>query len=203
MRTEYFDKKSAGWDSNPIRAEMTRNIAAAIRQAVSLSETMSAMEFGCGTGLISRELLPHLKKIKAVDFSPGMIEKLQHRIEESGLQNLTACCLDIFTEPPDEQFDLIFSGMVLHHIQDTAALLDALLLRLKPGGFIALADLDTEDGTFHGDFDGFLHHGFDRERLIQELRSRKCGKTAARTAHIVRKNDREYPVFLITAQKIA
>ena len=95
-----FDSKAAEWDDNPGRREMIRSIAAAIKAAVPLSKTMSAMEFGCGTGLLSRELFPMVGKITAIDLSPGMIEQLQKRITEAGLQNITARCLDIFTDPP-------------------------------------------------------------------------------------------------------
>lgn len=197
----HFDSKAAEWDDNPGRCEMTRTIVAAIQTAVPLNKTMHALEFGCGTGLVSRELLPRLRDVLAIDLSPGMIEQLQQRIEEGGLQNITAHCLDIFTDPPTEQFDLIFSAMALHHVQKTDALLDRLADRTASGGWIALADLDTEDGTFHDCFEGFIHHGFDREELMQKLRD--CGfcETAAVTAHTMHKNDRDYPVFLITARR--
>ena len=198
-----FDLKAAEWDDNPGRVENTRKIAAAIKQAVPFSKTMSAMEFGCGTGLVSRELLPSLGEILAIDLSSGMIAQLQNRIAEAGLQNITAQCLDIFTAPPAGPFDFIFSAMALHHVPDTDALLDCLAGLLAPGGFIALADLDTEDGTFHGEDAGPVHHGFDRAELMKKLRARGFSKTAAVTAHTMHKNSRDYSVFLITARKPA
>ena len=218
----HFDSKAADWDDNPRRVENARNIAAAIKTAIPLSKTMCAMEFGCGTGLVSREIFPPERsergpanagqrpkgeatvgRIVAIDLSPGMIEQLQKRIAEAGLQNITAQCCDIFTNPPAGPFDLIFSAMALHHVPDTDALLDQFAKLLAPGGYIALADLDTEDGTFHDGTEGFVHHGFDREELMQKLRARGLTETAAITAHTMHKNDRDYPVFLITARKPA
>jgi hypothetical protein len=58
MSTAHFDKQAVEWDDNPGRVKNARNIAAAIKATVPLSKTMFAMEFGCGTGLVSRELLP-------------------------------------------------------------------------------------------------------------------------------------------------
>ena len=203
MNTAHFDSRAAEWDDNPARVALAKGIAAAIKTAIPLARTMSAMEFGCGTGLISRGLLPMVESIKAIDLSPGMIEQLQKRITEDGLQNISACCLDIFIDPPNESFDLIFSGMVLHHVPDTDALLNALTALLASGGFIALADLDTEDGSFHQDIEGFLHHGFNRKTLLQKLRACGFEKTAAVTAHVMHRNERDYPVFLITARKKA
>jgi len=203
MNTANFDSRAAEWDDNPLRAALAKGIAAAIRENVPLTKTMSAMEFGCGTGLISREVFPMVGTIKAIDLSPGMIEQLQKRIMESGLQNITAHCLDIFTDPPNKFFDLIFSGMALHHVPDTDALLDKFVKLLAPGGFIALADLDTEDGTFHDESAGPVHQGFDRDELMQKLRARGFEKTAAVTAHVMHRKERDYPVFLITARKTA
>jgi 2-polyprenyl-3-methyl-5-hydroxy-6-metoxy-1,4-benzoquinol methylase len=203
MSTAHFDKQAADWDDNPSRVENARNIAAAIQQTVPLTKTMRALEFGCGTGLISREVFPMLGKILAIDLSPGMIKQLQQRIAEDGIQNITTQCLDIFTDPPAGSFDLIFSAMALHHVPDTDALLDCFAGLLAPGGFIALADLDTEDGTFHREESGPVHHGFNRETLMKELRARGFCETATETAHVIHKNGRDYTVFLITARKAA
>jgi cyclopropane fatty-acyl-phospholipid synthase-like methyltransferase len=198
-----FDSKAAEWDDNPGRVENARNIAAAIKKAVPLAKTMYAMEFGCGTGLVSRELLPNLGNALAVDLSPGMIEQLQNRIAEAELKNINARCLDIFVDPLAGPFDFIFSAMALHHVPDTDALLDRLARLLSPGGFIAMADLDTEDGTFHGEDSGPVHHGFDRAELMQKLRARGVVETTASTANTMHKNGRDYPVFLISAHKPA
>jgi cyclopropane fatty-acyl-phospholipid synthase-like methyltransferase len=178
---------------------MNRAIAAAIRGAVRLSKTMSALDFGCGTGLISRELFPMLGNILAVDLSAGMIEQLQKRIDEEKIPNITARQLDLFTDLPKETFDLIYSAMAMHHIEDTGRLLDRLTDCLKPGGWIALADLDTEDGSFHQETGGFLHHGFDRAELCRELKKRGFTEIEARTAHVIHKQTGDYPIFLLTA----
>jgi len=78
------------------------------------------------------------------------------------LKNITAHCLDIFKSRPVGLFDLIFSAMALHHVQNTDALLDRFASLTAPGGWIALADLDTEDGTFHSGDSGPVHPGFNR-----------------------------------------
>lgn len=200
----HFDAKAAEWDDNPNRREMTLRIAESIRSAVPLEKSMSAMEFGCGTGLLSRELLPMLGKITAIDLSQGMIQQLQKRIDEEQLQKITAHCLDIFTGcPPSQKYNLIFSAMALHHVQDTDRLLDRLTAFTAPNGWIALADLDTEDGTFHEQIDGFVHHGFDRKTLMRKLQSNGFIKLKTMTAHTISKNGRDYPVFLIIGRKIS
>jgi len=59
--------------------------------------------------------------------------------------------------------------MTLHHIADTGAILEKLNALLRPGGMIALADLDLEDGFFHDDPGEEVHHGFERSALQRIL----------------------------------
>jgi len=59
--------------------------------------------------------------------------------------------------------------MTLHHVPDPAALIVQLSGALLPGGTLAVADLDAEDGSFHGDNTGVLHLGFDRVLLVRNL----------------------------------
>jgi cyclopropane fatty-acyl-phospholipid synthase-like methyltransferase len=196
-----FDAKAAEWDDSPLRREMNRSIAATIREAVPLDPSMSVLDFGCGTGLISRELFPNLGKILAVDLSAGMIEQLQKRIDAEKIPNITPRRLDIFTDPLNETFDLIYSAMAIHHVKETGPLIDRLTACLNPGGWIALADLDTEDGSFHQETEGFIHHGLDRKMLCRQLEERGLENVKERTAHIIRKETGDYPVFLITGDR--
>ena len=69
-------------------------------------------------------------------------------------------------------FDLAVSLLVLHHVEDTAAALAAIRRPARPGGRIAMSDLDTEDGTFHSaEAEGIHHLGFDRTALGELARN--------------------------------
>ncbi len=100
------------------------------------------------------------------------------------------------TAPPESAFDLIVSSMAMHHIQDVSTALSRLHDCLRPGGRVALADLDAEDGSFHPDGMGVYHQGFDRDDF--RARMMAAGFTDVRTsdAHQIEKNDRQYGVFL-------
>jgi 2-polyprenyl-3-methyl-5-hydroxy-6-metoxy-1,4-benzoquinol methylase len=59
--------------------------------------------------------------------------------------------------------------MVLHHVTDIENILKKFYNLLNPGGFLAIADLYPEDGSFHGE--GFTgHKGFDVEVLSNQIR---------------------------------
>ncbi|MFW5841541.1 MAG: class I SAM-dependent methyltransferase, partial [Planctomycetota bacterium] len=77
--------------------------------------------------------------------------------------------------------------------------------RLSPGGWLAVADLVAEDGSFHAD-QVVPHHGFDPELLVGLLAEAGMKNVSARIVHEIVKPGgeglpRAYPVFLITGQK--
>ena len=94
---------------------------------------------------------------------------------------------------------------MLHHIEDTAAALRGDLgALLRPGGRLALADLDTEDGSFHDpDAEGIHHLGFDRDASPRLSRRLPASSTwRCRTAHVYDERARfGFPMFLLTATR--
>ena len=103
---------------------------------------------------------------------------------------------------PARAFDIIYSLMTLHHIPDTSGILERFRAALAAPGFLCLADLDTEDGSFHGaGFDG--HLGFDRGELA--AKARRAGFTSVdfTTAYTMTKavgnGHRTFPIFLMVA----
>lgn len=165
-----YDAEAKEWDNDPAKVERARAVAVVMRERLALSGTLTALEYGCGTGLLSFFLAPNLGPITLADSSSGMLEVLGQKIAALGTKNMTPLKLDVITDPlPAERFDLIYSLMVLHHIPDTGKTLESFLTLLNPGGRLCIADLDKEDGTFHTDaFNG--HKGFDRHKLRQMLR---------------------------------
>lgn len=199
-----FDEIAESWDENPDRIEMARAVGRAILAAAVPRGNERALEFGCGTGLVTALLAPAVGHIVAADNSPGMLEVLRRKARELGLGNVEPCRIDVGREVPRGPFDVIFSGMTLHHIDDVAGLLRRLAAELAPGGRIAVADLESEDGSFHGDAEGIMHHGFDPTAVAGWLRAAGLAQAACKRIHVIHKtgaDDREhdYPVFLATA----
>ena len=162
--TDLFNEKAKDWDANEMRTMLSSAIGLSILAHVSLHEQMRVMDFGGGTGLISSQVAPLVKKIVAVDISEAMLNKLVAKPE---LQNkVEIVCQDIIEKPIADNFDLIMSAMAMHHVKDTSKLIQRFSEHLSPGAFIALADLDKEDGSFHPeDSEGVFHLGFKRNEL--------------------------------------
>lgn len=201
-----FDEIAESWDENPDRTELARAVGRAILAAAAPRGNERALEFGCGTGLVTALLAPAVEHIVAADNSPGMLEVLRRKARELGLGNVEPRRVDVGREVPRGPFDLIFSGMTLHHIDDVAGLLRRLAAELAPGGCIAVADLESEDGTFHGDAEGIMHHGFDANAVVGWLQDAGLAHAAAGRIHVIHKIgaddlEHDYPVFLATATR--
>jgi ubiquinone/menaquinone biosynthesis C-methylase UbiE len=208
MTTNRFDQQAAEWDNNPGRIVNARQIAGAMLQAVPFSRTWRALDCGAGTGLLTLNLLPHVAEICATDSSRGMLEQLQKKIFAAKTQNVSTLLWDADAEPcPRGGFDLVCSSMVLHHLRDVPAALQRMTQAARPGGWLAVADLETEDGTFHPDPTGVHHRGFAPADIARWLAAAGCHDIVTRTAHTIVKpdatgRDHRYPTFLATARLV-
>ncbi len=164
-----FDIKAETWDLNPLRFERSEAVAEQISERILLSRSMSALEFGAGTGITGFILKDHVKEITMMDNSREMIRKIEEKILASRSDNVHALFFDLENDEWEgEKFDLLITQMVLHHIPDTKNIIKKFYNILNPGGYLAIADLYPEDGSFHGK--GFTGHlGFDPEELSKTL----------------------------------
>jgi ubiquinone/menaquinone biosynthesis C-methylase UbiE len=200
-----FDDQARTWDTDPVKQARARAVAAALRQRIPLSTTWQALEYGCGTGLLSFALQANLGEVTLADRSPGMLMVLQEKIRAAGLNHLHPLALDLTTDPlPAERYELIYTLMTLHHVPDTVRLLRDFYTLLRPGGWLGIADLDQEDGSFHGA--GFTGHcGFNREALRAQLFSVGFSHVDFSTSYLMKKATdqglREYPLFLAVATR--
>jgi ubiquinone/menaquinone biosynthesis C-methylase UbiE len=201
----HFDSKARLWDDNPVFQERGLKIAAAIRKAVPLNRNMSALDYGCGTGLLSFPLKDELGAILLADSSGGMLDVVNEKIAAHGVSNMTTLQLDLLADPaPAQRFDLIVTSMTLHHVPDTDHILRVFHDLLNPGGYLCIADLDQEDGSFHG-IEVDVHHGFDQADLSRRAAQAGLVDRQFQTVFSIAKEHasgtRAYPVFLMTARR--
>jgi putative AdoMet-dependent methyltransferase len=197
---DFFAQKAAVYEKDKHRVDNVNNIATAIIEQVKLDKGMHLMDFGSGTGLLLEGVAPHVGSITAVDVSKAMNQQLAAKRGKLGCE-LEMLELDLTTADLDRQFDGIISSMTMHHVKDIAAMFAKFYKLVKPGGFIAISDLDSEDGSFHTEDTGVHHHGFDRNKFAAAARSAGFKDAVVTTASVMRKSQGEYPVFLLTAYK--
>jgi tRNA (cmo5U34)-methyltransferase len=201
-----FDIKAAGWDQNPMIWNRANAIANEIKRQLPLNNRMTALEFGAGTGVTSFILKDSLKEITLMDNSIEMVKIMDEKIQKTGVKNLKTVNFNLEHENYNvAKFDLIFNQMVLHHISNILDILNKFFNLLNPGGFLALADLYPEDGSFHGE--GFTgHKGFDPIKLSELLSKSGFNNISHRQCFVIYKEisdsvTKQFEVFLLTANR--
>lgn len=201
-----FDIKASEWDKSDMHRERARTVATAILKEIPLNGEMTALKFGAGTGLLSFMLKDHLREITLIDNSEGMVKVLNEKLVSAKADNLKAIKADLEHEDLSEgSYDLIYTLMVLHHVENVETVIKKFHDLLKPGGHLAIADLYTEDGSFHGDgFHG--HRGFDPAILAAMLENYgfsgiKHNKVYVIDKKITENNNKNFDVFLMTATR--
>ncbi len=201
-QTVRFDRAAATWDAEERRLLLASGVTEAIATRCALPADLDVLDFGCGTGLVSLGLRPLVRSVTGVDTSRGMLDVFERKVREKDLDSVRAVLLPAGAplSLPD-RFHLVVSSMTLHHVADLAPLFAGFHDHLHPGGRVALADLDLEDGTFHEDVTDVVHLGFDRGGIAALLAGAGFVDVEVETATVTRKGQRSYPVFLATGRK--
>jgi len=203
----YFDKMAQEWDNDPQKIERAAVFAKEINDFIQPNKKLNALEFGCGTGLLSFKLKDFFKTITLADNSEGMINVLKEKIDKAGIKNFIPLLIDMFER--DIQFpkiDVIYTLMTLHHMPDISKTLKEFNSILEPNGFLCIGDLVKEDGSFHShedDFDG--HNGFDKDELSGILLKIGFKLAYYKECFVIEKMVDEkvykYPLFIMICKK--
>jgi ubiquinone/menaquinone biosynthesis C-methylase UbiE len=202
-----FDEAAAQWDNNPGHVELARAVGEAIGRAIPFQPGWSALDYGAGTGLLTLNLQPRVASMVALDSSKGMLEKLTQKLASAAISNVQTRHWDLEAKPfPEPGFDVVVSSMTLHHLRNVSLVLSRLAEILKPSGWLAVAALDSEDGSFHGQADDVFHHGFERGQIAGWLANARLRWVSVSDAHTMSKPSstgevRSYGVFLAVGQK--
>jgi 2-polyprenyl-3-methyl-5-hydroxy-6-metoxy-1,4-benzoquinol methylase len=200
-----FDERAREWDTDD-RIERAEAVARAIHERIPLGRDVRIIDIGAGTGLLGlalRTLNGGTRELVLAEPSAGMRDVAASRVAAAGLTDVVAIAYDLTSDaPPDGAFDLAVSLLVLHHVEDTRAVLRTVHALLTSEGWMALADLDTEDGTFHDpDAPGIHHHGFEREHIATLARDAGFTDVATLDAVTIESEGRTYPVFLLVGRR--
>ena len=201
-----FDLKAAEWDQNPMHWKRSEAIAKEIINLIPLKKKMTALEFGAGTGITSFILKDYLKEIRLMDNSSEMVRVMNEKIKSSKVKNLKTLNFNLETEEfKGRKFDLVFTQMVLHHVIDIEIIIDRFYQLLNPNGYLAIADLYEEDGSFHGN--GFTgHKGFSIEILSDILKKSHFRDIFHKTCFVIDRKiseneSKQFEVFIMVAKR--
>ncbi len=109
------------------------------------------LDIGCGAGNYTLMMLSKINHLNCtlVDLSKPMLDKAVERVSAQTNKQVTALQGDIrAVELPDNHYDIILAGAVLHHLRedtDWEETFAKLYRLLKPGGCLMISDLITQD----------------------------------------------------------
>ncbi len=199
--TDYFAHRAADWD-NPSKIEMTEIFISALSNNINYQKDWKALEIGAGTGLVGLQILPYVNSVVFEDTSEAMLQVLKKKLQgDENIEIIHAEVLDY----KKQDIDLIFSSMAFHHIIDIEATINHLYQITKPGAYILIGDLRTEDGSFHN-FESIPHQGFDTQDLSEKFTNAGFKVQSAETYNILKRERipgkmSEYEQFLLIAKK--
>ena len=174
--SQRFNSEASTWDDNPSIISATKTMSAHIKKMDWYTSTIKAkdrslraMDFGCGTGLLTYKILdPNVfHEIVGVDVSEGMIKTFQQkiRLDNQTQIKMSAVCTDlskislatlndtmVFCKADDlaheiqTGFDVVYSLLTFHHIERPEFILNEVLKDeyLNNGGRIILMDYEHD-----------------------------------------------------------
>ncbi|WP_026840428.1 class I SAM-dependent methyltransferase [Citrifermentans bremense] len=121
---------------NPVEQRRIRELLQYLLELLQAAGTLQALDFGSGTGNLTRQLLGLGAAVLAADVSPGSLKELQ-AVTGSGdrLQTMRLNGRDLDGIDSD-RFDLVATYSVLHHVPDYLRVVDEFARVAKSGGLI-------------------------------------------------------------------
>ena len=196
-----FDARAREWDKDKMHMERSVAIAAELEKMIPLNHSMKALEYGAGTGILSFLLKDRFSEITLMDNSQEMIKVCAEKTEYHKAKHIIPIWFDLERRNFDGKFDIVYNQMVLHHVNDFEGIINTFYSLLNPDGYLAIADLYPEDGSFHG-IDVKVHLGFDPDKLTEILKKAGFKNVEHKTCfEVKRESGKKFPVFLLVAQK--
>ncbi len=135
---EEYNDWSATYDTDE---NLTRDLDQAVtRDTLADSQCKSILEVGCGTGKNTALLAQIGDRVRALDFSQGMLKRAKEKLRSDNVIFLLA---DITKQWPcaDESADLVVCNLVLEHIEDLSFVFSEAFRSLIEGGRFFICEL--------------------------------------------------------------
>ncbi|MED4015513.1 class I SAM-dependent methyltransferase [Sutcliffiella cohnii] len=163
--TDKFEMIANKYDT-PERIEIAKVCSDAIRNYLVDAKSKTAIDFGCGTGLVGMNLLNEFHSVLFLDSSQNMINEIEQKIADFNIHNAETLCFDIEKERPSNlQADYIFMAQVLLHIPDVEFVLSRLFDVLNEGGHLLIVDFNKNEKVVSD----IVHNGFNPEELTDMM----------------------------------
>src|SRR5437667_5800536 len=135
---DYFELVSPRWDM--VRKSFYgEEVREAVLNAVHVSPSDTVLDVGAGTGFLTEAAAKIAAKVIALDFSRGMSEEAIAKMGSGNVEFRIGNVENMSLQ--DSSVDAVIGNMVLHHCPHPEIAISEMSRVLKPGGRIAISDL--------------------------------------------------------------
>jgi ubiquinone/menaquinone biosynthesis C-methylase UbiE len=120
-----------------------------ILDAIDLDPDYVAADLGCGSGFFTIPLSRRVKKVYGIDVQKEMLEFLEQKIKNQGIENITPL-LSKENEIPleNETLDLLITANTLHEFSDKEKIIQEMHRVLRQEGRAAIVDFKKKETGF-------------------------------------------------------
>jgi len=107
---------------------------------------MRVLDLGSGAGdlaLLTAQIVGATGKVVGIDLNPEILEIAKQRARDDGFSNVSFKSSDIGNLELDGEFDAVIGRLILMYLKEPAEGLRRALRYLKPGGVVALIEMDS------------------------------------------------------------
>ncbi len=122
---------------NPIEQQrLGRALSTAIKAVKTDSKHLSALDYGSGSGNLTRHLIEAGINTVSADVSDGFLNLIERNFSQTGLSKTQKINGKDLSGIENDRFDLVATYSVLHHVPDYMRIVKEMCRVLKPGGVL-------------------------------------------------------------------
>lgn len=131
------------------QAEMLKPITQRLLVSAGVESGMRVLDIGCGPGDVTMLAAEHVGptgQVVGIDRDEGVIDTARRRIRQRGFTNVSFALHDVETFDGPADFDVAVCRYVLIHQADPGRFLQATKRLVRPGGIVAMHEMDPTAG---------------------------------------------------------
>ena len=132
-----------------------------LKDLATKNPNLKILDVGAGSGTITASIVPYLPSgghITAVDLSPDIVSRAAAHAQKLGVSDkITFQPASVYTLSstfPANTFDIVHASQMLCHLDSPVSAISEMLRVVKPGGILALREIDMRVWSCYPDTEG-------------------------------------------------